>query len=176
MAYIMQSRKQEELVATIRSKFPQVFGYEYAAVLFYDSTDEALFCFTNSSKSNNISTKDQKIVLPVGIGLTGLAINNKKTMFFEQGENDPNFQLEVDNTRQILDYDQVLVCPLYDFNGQLCGCLHLINKLDPETLPEKDEQDLQRISASIAELIHLLEVQGKVTEIAANLNKVMDNV
>ena len=68
------------------------------------------------------------------------------------------------------------MCPLFDFNGQLCGCLHLINKLDPETLPEKDEQDLQRISASIAELIHLLEVQSKVTDIAANLNKVMGTI
>ena len=173
MAQMMQARSHEELVSIIRANLPQVFGYEFAAILFFEKKEGNLYAFV---KKDSWSTKSAKLMLPCELGITGVAIKERRTMFFAEGEDDPNYQLQVDNTRQILDYGQALVCPLYDPKGSLCGCLTLINKISQETTSEKDEQDLGRISPSIAEMINLLDVQREVTEISANLNTVMDDV
>lgn len=96
MAHMMQARSHEELVSIIRPNLPQVFGYEYAAILFFDKKEGNLYAFV---KKDSWSNKSAKLILPCELGITGVAIKEGRTMFFADGENDPNYQFEVDNTR-----------------------------------------------------------------------------
>ena len=97
-------------------------------------------------------------------------------MFFKDGEDEPGFQIEVDNSIGVLDYDNVLVCPLFDTKGNLFGCLHLVNKLNMQTSSTKDEQDVQLICPSISEIINLIDLTSKVVDISIKLYGVMDNL
>ena len=74
--------------------------------------------------------------------------------------------MEIDNTRQILDYDNAVVCPLYDPDDNLCGCIHLVNKIDFSTLAQKDCQDISLLSPSISEMINMLDITHYVTEVS----------
>ena len=91
LSSIMKARQHTDLVKIIRSELADVFGYEFAAILFNDRTAGNLYAFTNTSKANDISHNDQVLTLPSSLGLTGEAIRNRKAMFFENGEDDPLF-------------------------------------------------------------------------------------
>lgn len=54
------------------------------------------------------------------------------------GEDEQEFCLEVDNTIQVMDYENALVCPMFDNKNRLKGVIHLINKLDEEPISEND--------------------------------------
>ena len=88
MAHILTARSHEELESIIRPNLPQVFGYEFAAILFFDKNEGNLYAFV---KEDSWSNKNAKLILPCELGITGVAIKERRTMFFADGENDPNF-------------------------------------------------------------------------------------
>ena len=88
MAHIMTARSHEELESIIRLNLPQVFGYEFAVILFFDKNEGNLYAFV---KQDSWSNKNAKLILPCELGITGVAIKERRTMFFADGENDPNF-------------------------------------------------------------------------------------
>lgn len=85
------------------------------------------------------------------------------------GEDEQEFCLEVDNTIQVMDYENVLVCPMFDRNNKLKGVIHLINKLDDEPITENDMNELLSICPPISEILNLAEASREVTSLSAGL-------
>ena len=42
--------------------------------------------------------------------------------------------MEIDNSIQVMDYENVLVCPMFDNSGQLKGVIHMMNKMNDEPI------------------------------------------
>ena len=92
------------------------------------------------------------------------------------GEDDPRFVLEVDNVTQVMDYENVLMCPLFDDKGMLKGVVQLINKLNEEAITEQDEDEIKSIGSALAEILNLCETNREVTNLSASLNKVLADI
>jgi hypothetical protein len=77
-------------------------------------------------------------MLPINLGLAGQAIQKKEPLIFMDGEENQDFCMEIDNSIQVMDYENVLVCPMFDNTGQLKGVIHMINKMNDEPISSTD--------------------------------------
>jgi len=56
-----------------------------------------------------------------------------------------------------LDYENVLVSPLFDQDGILKGVIHLINKLNDEPISGIDLKEIASLSSVISEVLNLCD-------------------
>lgn len=73
------------------------------------------------------------------------------------GEDEKEFVLEIDNTAQVLDYDNVLVTPLIDQDDKLKGVIHLINKKSEEPISPIDLKEVHSLANVISEVLNLCD-------------------
>lgn len=111
---------------------------------------------------------------PLNMGMTGIAIDQKGPFISLDGEDDPKYSFEVDNINQLLDFENILIMPLIDSNGQLKGVIQLVNKIDSSEIPEEDAIELSQICPSIAEILNFCDLATDVSNVSQGLTLSMD--
>ena len=114
--------------------------------------------------------------LPINIGLAGIAIAERSPQVFMDGEDEQEFCLEVDNTVQVMDYENVLVCPMFDSKNRLKGVIHLINKIDDSPIDENDKQEILTVCPAISEILNMAEAAREVTSLSAGLTTAINTI
>ena len=62
-------------------------------------------------------------MFPLNIGCTGIAITEKKSVYFNEGERSNSFQPDIDNSLGIHNAESLLISPINDNNGRLRGVI-----------------------------------------------------
>ena len=117
MKIFMKAKKHQELYDDLQTHLPDLFGYTNAGVLFYDENGGNLFSIRCNDYKNTQITDEHLMQFPLGMGITGIAINSEKPIVSNEGEEDPRYSFEVDNHLQLLDFENLLVVPLVDSKG-----------------------------------------------------------
>lgn len=84
-----------------------------------------------------------------------------------QGEDEKEFILEIDNTAQVLDYENALVTPLFDQHENLKGVIHLINKQTDGPFTPFDLKEVHSLSTVVSEVLNLcdaIKASNKLTK------------
>jgi len=84
---------------------------------FTMKTVEIFFSIRCNDYKNTQITDEHLMQFPLGMGITGIAINSEKPIVSNEGEEDPRYSFEVDNHLQLLDFENLLVVPLVDSKG-----------------------------------------------------------
>jgi len=84
---------------------------------FTMKTVEIFFSIRCNDYKNTQITDEHLMQFPLGMGITGIAINSGKAIVSNEGEEDPRYSFEVDNHLQLLDFENLLVVPLVDSKG-----------------------------------------------------------
>lgn len=113
---------------------------------------------------------------PPTMGLTGVAIAQRKPHVSIEGEDDPKYSFEVDNHLQLLDFESIMVVPLIDSKGKLKGVVQMINKIGADEIPESDITEFSQISPSIAEVLNFCDLAKGVTDVSDGLSYTMGGV
>ena len=75
-----------------------------------------------------------------------------------------------------MDYENTLVCPMFDSKNRLKGVIHLINKLDDKPIDENDKKELLSICPPIAEILNMAEAAREVTSLSAGLTNAISTI
>lgn len=79
--------------------------------------------FLDRTDTRGIKEFDSVVMFPVNIGITAVAIDTDKTIYFNEGHKMPQFLNEVDNCNGALFVDSLIVAPIRTSEGELWGVL-----------------------------------------------------
>ena len=101
----------------LKEVLPQTFGYQSVGVLFKEDMTGNLYWIEGANVKKINLSKENIVELPVNLGLTGIAIENRKTMLFEKGNYDSRYVADIDNVNSLQSVQNVLICPFFNAEG-----------------------------------------------------------
>ena len=75
-----------------------------------------------------------------------------------------------------MDFENILIMPLFDSDGNLKGVVQLVNKIDSSEIPEEDAIELSQICPSIAEVLNFCDLATDVNNVSQGLTLTMDGI
>ena len=75
-----------------------------------------------------------------------------------------------------MDFENILIMPLFDSDGKLKGVVQLVNKIDSSEIPEEDAIELSQICPSIAEVLNFCDLATDVNNVSQGLTLTMDGI
>lgn len=146
----LSARNHKDLYCELKEHLPSTFGFEQVGVLFYDPVTDSLY-WINGNDLRNLHLKAENIIrLPYNIGLTGVAIEQKRSMVFQKGEKQTGFLQEIDNIYNIQGVRNILICPFFDEDEKIRGVFQLINKIGHDKIPDQDITETNSICPSLS--------------------------
>jgi hypothetical protein len=138
----MTKRQHVDLDKAVCSVFGKLFGFEKVGILFVDGV-EADPNAPNIFKINHLPQPphDEDLTeydrskgysgtvnFPKNIGITGDAIQKQKVIVLRKGERASNFASELDNMVSVVNFESMVVGPVFDADGICRGALQFVNK------------------------------------------------
>lgn len=122
---INKSLDLSQLLEAIMLSSKSVFRTEACSVLLLDDTKEYLYFHTVLGEKREEVTK---IRVPVGKGVAGMVVRDKKPMIINDARNDPRVYREVDKVSHFVTRN-IMAAPLL-VEGQVIGVIEAINTID----------------------------------------------
>lgn len=143
---INKSLDLSQLLEAIMLSSKSVFRTEACSVLLLDDTKEYLYFHTVLGEKRDEVTK---VKVPVGKGIAGMVVQDKKPMIINDAMNDPRVYREVDKASHFVTRN-IMAAPLL-VEGQVIGVIETINTIDRNSFTEEDLE----LFLSFPEPLHL---------------------
>ncbi|EMJ91413.1 SpoIIE family protein phosphatase [Leptospira alstonii] len=130
---INKSLDLSQLLEAIMLSSKSVFRTEACSVLLLDDTKEYLYFHTVLGEKRDEVTK---VRVPVGKGVAGMVVQDKKPMIINDAMNDPRVYREVDKASHFVTRN-IMAAPLL-VEGQVIGVIEAINTIDRTFFTEAD--------------------------------------
>ncbi|WP_426486832.1 SpoIIE family protein phosphatase [Leptospira interrogans] len=130
---INKSLDLSQLLEAIMLSSKSVFRTEACSVLLLDDTKEYLYFHTVLGEKRDEVTK---VKVPVGKGIAGMVVQDKKPMIINDAMNDPRVYREVDKASHFVTRN-IMAAPLL-VEGQVIGVIETINTIDRNSFTEED--------------------------------------
>ncbi|MGJ4747335.1 SpoIIE family protein phosphatase [Leptospira sp. SA-E8] len=130
---INSSLDLSQLLEAIMLSSKTVFRTEACSVLLLDESKEYLYFHTVLGEKSEAVTKMQ---VPVGKGVAGLVVRERKPMIINDAQNDDRVYKEVDKASQFTTRN-IMAAPLVA-NDEVIGVIEAINTVDRETFTGED--------------------------------------
>lgn len=86
------------------------------------------------------------------MGCTGVAIQQRQIVYFNDGEKMNQFVDEIDNSMELAVVNNLMIGPIYDSDGELRGVVQLANKLKGEKITLHDVYEFSSLMPALGEI------------------------
>ncbi|WP_061231074.1 SpoIIE family protein phosphatase [Leptospira weilii] len=163
---INKSLDLSQLLEAIMLSSKSVFRTEACSVLLLDDTKEYLYFHTVLGEKRDEVTK---IRVPVGKGVAGMVVRDKKPMIINDATNDPRVYREVDKASHFVTRN-IMAAPLL-VEGQVIGVIEAINTIDRTFFTEEDLELFLSFSGTSALAIQKTELLQNLEDANKDLRK-----
>ena len=194
---ITMERNHVKIYNKILNYVPSLLNVEKVGVFFVDPGDQSLiYTITDyETSSEGIPYITEIAKYPASLGLTGKAISTKKTIIYDkdqeqdQGSKDSGNQStfsgfvgELDNHAGAGFVKQAIYGPLVDGDGNVTGCIQLLNKIGKAQFDQMDLEEFNTVVGVIAttvknanESFNILNLSMSLLRNISNIHKLFSN-
>ena len=187
---ITMERNHVSIMNKVYDYVPRLFDVEKSGVFFIDAADQNLmYTITEWEKSEEgVPFITQVAKYPANVGLTGRAIQTKRVVAYDKDKllqpqdsqegsgTAKSFIVEVDNYPEAGLIRNALYGPLFDGNGNIVGCIQLLNKKGKNQFDENDLEEFQTILGVIGTTVNNANESFKILNLMISILSNIHNI